>query len=62
MEGIDNNKPINMASSEFKNCAFSINLSNLNVSLTVLARTYYENQGMLSIIQIRRNVAGVKIP
>jgi len=51
MEGIDNNKPINMASSEFKNCAFSINLSNLNVSLTVLARTYYENQGVLALFK-----------
>ena len=51
-----------MANSEFKNFAFSSNLSNLNVSLTVVARTDYENQGVLSIIQIRRNVAGVKIP
>jgi len=51
-----------MANSEFKNCAFSGNLSTLNVSLTVPARTDYENRGVLSIIQIRRNVAGVKIP
>ena len=51
-----------MANNEFKNCAFSSNLSNLNVSLTELARTDYENQGVLSIMQILRNVAGVKIP
>jgi len=51
-----------MANSEFKNFVFTSNLSNLNVSLTVLARTDNENQRVLSIIQIRRNVAGVKIP
>ena len=51
-----------MANNKFKNCAFSGNLSTLNVSLTVPARTDYENRGVLSIIQIRRNVAGVKIP
>ena len=62
MDGIDHNRITNMANGEFKNCAVSSNLSNLNLSLTVLARTDYENQGLLSIIQIRRNVAGVKIP
>ena len=61
MDIIDNNRLTNMANNEFKNCAFSSNLSNLNVSLTELARTDYENQGVLSIMQILRNVAGVKI-
>ena len=51
-----------MANSEFKKIfAFTSNLSNLNVRLTVVARTDYENQGGSSIIQIRTNVAGVKI-
>ena len=62
MDGMDKSRLTNIANSEFKNCASSSNLSNLNLSLTVLARTDYENQGLLSIIQIRRNVAGVKIP